>query len=475
MLFNSISFYFFFLIILILRFVPSSWRFKKGALLAGSYIFYAAWNPPFIILLWLSTAVDWFLAKKIEQIDSNLKTRRRIFLLISLVLNLGLLGYFKYGSFLLDNFIEAMHLLGIEFTPSPVSIVLPVGISFYTFQSLSYTLDVYFKRIKTSHSFLDFALYIAFFPQLVAGPIVRSEEFLPQCESEKKPSSGTFGWGLFLLTFGLFQKAFLADLIFAPVAEELFSSQVTLNAMNAWTGVLAFSMQILLDFSGYTNCAIGAALALGFILPENFKFPYAAIGFSDFWRRWHISLSSWLRDYLYIPLGGNRSGSVSTAVNIMITMLIGGLWHGASWNFVIWGGLHGFYLVLERYLRTLSIPGVDFNKKTMQIVLSLATFTVVSLTWVFFRSPDLSLSVDIISSLFNFSFKGDNLKPFQVVGIWIITLLFLKRQWRLRNSSIQEDFLKYSRVKIAMLWIVMLVVMIYIRGGEGNAFIYFQF
>jgi len=475
MLFNSPAFYLFFAFILSLRyFSPLSWRGKKLLLLLFSYVFYSAWNPPFVLLLLLSTLVDWTAARKIARAPRDQKTKRRLYLILSLLVNLGLLAFFKYGSFLLENFTLLVSALGWQFKPAPMSIILPVGISFYTFQSLSYTLDVYRERIRPSSSFLDFSLYVSFFPQLVAGPIVRSEEFLPQCREEKTFDSQAFGWGLFLLTMGLFQKTVLADLALAPVAENVFSGLVASNFLNNWTGIFAFSAQIYFDFSGYTNCALGTALCLGFRLPLNFRFPYAALGFSDFWRRWHISLSTWLRDYLYIPLGGNRVGALGAAGNVMITMLLGGLWHGASWNFVLWGGLHGMYLVLERAWKRFVSPVFSFPR-SLSFLGAFLTFLVVSLTWVFFRSPDFSTALNILGGLFNFNPFGKNLQKNYIYLTFIITAVMLVRQWRLRDSVLEDVFTRRSPAVLFTLWLFMILAILMIRGGGGNAFIYFQF
>jgi alginate O-acetyltransferase complex protein AlgI len=328
--------------------LPFPWRVKKSNLLVASYLFYAAWNPPFVALLWLSTVLDWWVAKRLYVTESE--SRRRALLLVSVVVNLGLLGYYKYGGFVLENFTEGMRLVGMEYQPASWDIVLPVGISFYTFQTMAYSLDVYLRRAKPAESFLDFALFVTFFPQLVAGPIVRPTDLIPQFATPRVATRCQLGWGLMLMTLGLFQKVVVADGLLAPVSDAVFGAPQTPQTLDAWLGTLAFSGQIFCDFAGYTTTAIGIALTFGFSLPDNFRYPYAAIGFSDFWRRWHISLSSWLRDYLYVPLGGNRKGTGRTYINLMLTMLLGGLWHGAAWTFVIWGGLHGIYLMAERFL-----------------------------------------------------------------------------------------------------------------------------
>ena len=335
MTFNSFTFALFFLLVLGLYQLPLSWRARKGMLLCSSYLFYAAWNPPFVSLLVVSTVVDWVAGKRIY---ASRGTPRSAWLVLSLCTNLGILAYFKYSPFLLQSFSELAAGVGIVFEPATAGIVLPIGISFYTFQTLSYSIDIYRRRLRPATSFLDYALFVTFFPQLVAGPIVRASEFLPQCLEPKRADARQMGWGFILLTVGLFQKTILADQLFAPIADVIYAEPDRVSFATAWLGTLAFSGQIFFDFAGYSACAIGAALCLGFALPDNFRYPYAAIGFSDFWRRWHISLSSWLRDYLYIPLGGNRHGRFSQAASLMLTMLIGGLWHGAAWTFVVWGG-----------------------------------------------------------------------------------------------------------------------------------------
>ncbi|MDO9038606.1 MAG: MBOAT family O-acyltransferase, partial [Lutibacter sp.] len=316
-----------------------SWTNKKRMLLFASYVFYGLWNPPLVILLWISTMVDWITGNKLAT-EKNQKIRN-LWLLLSMSVNLGFLAFFKYGNFLLENFTALVNSVDIYYHPLKMDIILPMGISFYTFQTMSYTIDMYNRKTERARTFLDFALYVTFFPQLVAGPIVRAGDLISQFYEEKKATINQFIWGLFLLTIGLFQKVVMADTLLADTADTVFGSDKVLNFWDAWSGTLAFSGQIFFDFAGYSTCAIGISLMLGIGLIDNFKYPYAAIGFSDFWNRWHISLSSWLKDYLYIPLGGNRHGVTRMYAALMITMLLGGLWHGAAWTFMVWGGLHG--------------------------------------------------------------------------------------------------------------------------------------
>lgn len=472
MLFNSAAFLAFFGLVLIVQGSRLPWSYRKFFLLLSSYFFYAAWNPPFVFLLWFSTLVDYFVGLAIFRTPENQRRRRKALLVLSLIANLGLLGYFKYGLFAIENGKALASLLGWNFEPTLVSIVLPVGISFYTFQTISYTLDIYNGRIQKARSFLDYALYVTFFPQLVAGPIVRSEEFLPQCREESRVSGETMGLGLFVLTLGLFQKVVLADLFLAPVSDAVFGGRYSANVLNHTTGMLAFAGQILFDFSGYTNCAIGAALCLGFRLPVNFNSPYAAVGLRDFWRRWHITLSSWLRDYLYIPLGGSRQGAIRMVAALFITMLLGGLWHGASWNFVIWGALHGFFLIAERWLRQNKEPVQSVRAKKWT---AFFTFLIVSFAWIFFRSSDLPAAMRFLGGLIELNLEGTNLKGYEVLGIFLFTWFMLRWQWKWRDKDLQSALAEWGPARRILIWLFIILFLILIRGGEGNAFIYFQF
>jgi alginate O-acetyltransferase complex protein AlgI len=474
MLFNSLTFIAFFIVVLGLYYSIRSWRAQKILLLAASYVFYAAWNPPFVVLLWISTAVDWFAARLLETTESRRK--RVAYLTVSLVANLGLLGFFKYGGFFLDNFVSVVGFYGVSYQPAKPDIILPVGISFYTFQTMSYTLDVYLRRSKTAGSLLDFALYVTFFPQLVAGPIVRATQFLPQCLSPRRATRAQFHWGLFLTTLGLFQKVVLADAMLSPAAETVFGfTKGPLHVLDSWTGVLAFSGQIFFDFAGYSTCAIGIALCLGFSLPDNFRRPYAAVGFSDFWQRWHISLSTWLRDYLYIPLGGNRKGRGRTEVNLMVTMLLGGLWHGASWTFVAWGGLHGLYLVAERELKRAFGGRPRLATAGARVGLGLLTYFLVNITWVFFRASDFRSAGLLILSMFGLAGPGAQVLPtLDIIKVAVVVAALVSVHWRFRTSRIETAAQSVPSWGHGLAWAAMLVLLVVTQGG-GNAFIYFQF
>ena len=473
MLFNSLTFVVFLGVVLILHHLPFAWRAKKINLLLASYLFYAAWNPPFVLLLWLSTVVDWVVARRIHA--ETVQSRRRAWLGLSLLVNLGMLGFFKYGGFLLDNFQAAMAVVGIEYQPAAWSIVLPVGISFYTFQTLAYSLDVYLRRAKPADSLLDFSLFVTFFPQLVAGPIVRPTQLIPQFALPRIATTEQFKWGLALITLGLFNKIVIADGMLAGAADSVFGASEMLYPLDAWLGTLAFAGQIFCDFAGYSTTAIGVALCLGFSLPDNFRYPYAAIGFSDFWRRWHISLSSWLRDYLYIPLGGNRKGGFRTYANLMTTMLLGGLWHGASWTFVVWGGLHGFYLAAERWLNSRFGGLAIWNRWLSRLLLALLTYALVNLTWVFFRAQDFATAWRMIDTMLTLNLDGKKvLATVDIVLVTGITAAMLAIHWFMRHRSLHDVVAAMPRWLIGVAWGLM-AWLIVITQGSSNAFIYFQF
>jgi alginate O-acetyltransferase complex protein AlgI len=473
--FNSLTFIVFFVVVLLLHRMPFSWTTKKVNLLIASYVFYAAWNPPFVILLWISTIVDWFIARGIYAARDKGKAHRRAWLMISVGANLGFLGFFKYGEFLLQNWQALMASLGITYVPPEWNIILPVGISFYTFQTMSYTLDVYLGRSKPLNSFLDFSLFVTFFPQLVAGPIVRPGQLVPQFESPRQATRDQFLWGLGLMIHGLFMKVVIADSGLAQSADLVFGSGSAVGFADAWLGTLAFSGQIFCDFAGYSTIAIGAALCFGFALPDNFNMPYAAIGFSDFWRRWHISLSTWLRDYLYIPLGGNRGSEARTYVNLMLTMLLGGLWHGASWTFVVWGGLHGLCLAGERWIRAKTGVAGDPAGAWNRFALALLTYALVNITWVFFRAADFSGAARILQGMSGFATEPAAVLPTVfMIKVGVIVAGMVAIQWLLRKRTL-EDVVARSPWWLTGLVAAAMLFAVIITQGSGEAFIYFQF
>ena len=471
MVFNSLTFVVFFAIVLALHSMPFDWKTRKINLLIASYLFYAAWNPPFVILLWISTVVDWYAAQGL--VKSERANVRRAWMLLSVVANLGMLAYFKYGTFLLENFRALMGAFGVDYQPPSFSIVLPVGISFYTFATLSYTLDVYLRRAAPARNFLDYALFVTFFPHLVAGPIMRPTELVPQFAEPRRATPDQLRFGLALMTLGLFQKIVLADSFLARPAEMDYDGSKIPGALDSWIGTLAFSGQIFCDFAGYSTTAIGAAMCLGFAMPDNFRFPYAAIGFSDFWRRWHITLSSWLRDYLYIPLGGNRHGEARTYLALMTTMLLGGLWHGASWAFVVWGGLHGIYLSAERLLRRWF---AGYRPGPLALVaLGLVTYALINVTWVFFRAKSFGKAWLVLKGMFGFNEEATPILPVvHLVCVAAIVAGIVLAHGLMRGRTLESAIARTPAPMVSAVWALMAFAII-IAQGTGNAFIYFQF
>ena len=379
MTFDSLFFIIFFLITLVAYYSASNWAVRKGVLLVASYFFYGIWNPPYVLLLLLSTIFTWTIGNKLIR-SSNIH-ERKVLVMLGLIGSLGVLAYYKYSAFFIENLIDFLSTFGVSYQPPVLNILLPIGISFYTFQALSYVLDCYRGSQKESERLLDFALYVSFFPQLVAGPIVRTNEFLPQCKELRVVQISHFGWGVFLLILGLFMKVVLADAFLAPVVDKVYDGYLNINAMDTWVGVFAYSGQIYFDFAGYSTCAIGVAMCFGFGLPDNFRSPYASIGFSEFWKRWHISLSRWIRDYLYFSIGGNKDGESKEYRNLFVTMLIAGLWHGASWLFVLWGGIHGLFLVIEHFIKS-RIRFKFMPSLIVSLFLITLTFIIITLTWI---------------------------------------------------------------------------------------------
>src|SRR5579864_300331 len=473
MVFNSLTFAVFFVGVLVLHNLPFPWWIKKLNLLVASYLFYAAWNPPFVLLLWASTVVDWLVARQIHREEAH--SRRKAWLFVSLAVNLGFLGFFKYGNFLLDNWQALMSAMGVHFHRPEWNILLPVGISFYTFHSLSYTLDIYWRRAEPIPKLFDFALFVAFFTQLVAGPILRIADLVPQFKRPRTATRDQLCWGLVLMTFGLFEKVVLADGVFAPAADAVYRVKGPVSALDAWFGTLAFSGQIFCDFAGYSIIAIGAALCLGFNIPNNFRFPYSAIGFTDFWRRWHISLSTWLRDYLYMPLGGNRKGEARTYFNIIITVVLGGLWHGANWTYVIWGSVHGAYLAVERWIRQRAFRWRLPSGPAFNLFLMLLTYALLQITWVLFRARSFPAAMTMFGAMAGLHAHPVNVLPtVKILETLVCSVGLLSVQWYMRDRTLEDVITVLSPRLVATAWACMAFAVI-ITQGRGDAFIYFQF
>jgi alginate O-acetyltransferase complex protein AlgI len=465
MLFNTQQFFVFFVVVLALFYgSPRPWR--KWILLAASYYFYMSWNPKFILLLLTLTTVDYWAAQWIE---GSHPSRRKLFLVVSLAANLGFLGFFKYYNFLTSNLMRALSLPPDSLA---LSIILPLGISFHTFQSMSYVVDVYRGEHKAIRNPADYALFISFFPQLVAGPIVRAREFFGNFYAWRPPVTEEQLRGVLLMLLGLTKKMAFADQ-FSQIADAYFSNVAAHpGAVSAWTGTGAFAFQIFFDFSGYTDMAIGMALLLGFHFPVNFRRPYLAFSITDFWHRWHISLSRWLRDYLYISLGGNRGSELKTYRNLMLTMLLGGLWHGASWNFVVWGAYHGGLLSLER------LAGRRFFQKPPSVWIypfrAIATFLLVTIGWVFFRAATFQDSRYILGQMFVRAGGPSTLHIpawlFCLVGISLLVAL-AEEKWECVERLAQAPAWAYGAAVVALLLCVELIGV----TEKQIPFVYFQF
>ena len=440
---------------------------NKPFLLGASYYFYAYWDYRFLSLIIISTLVDYFTGNRIYE-SQDLKSKKT-FLALSIVVNLGVLFFFKYFNFFIDSANTALS--NFNFSITHLDIILPIGISFYTFQSMSYSLDIYRGELKPAKSFLDFAVFVAFFPQLLAGPIMRAKEFLPQLSDRVNLTSENFVKGFQIFLLGLFLKVVVADSIALQI-DEVFKTPEKFGPIVTWVAVLGFSIQIFCDFWGYTEMAIGVGVTLGFVLPVNFRLPYLATNLFDFWRRWHISLSSFLRDYLYIPLGGNRLGTVRTCSNVFITMLLGGLWHGASWTFVIWGALHGFGLLIARTFGSL-LKNVPSNF-VFVFLKWLTTYVFVCFGWVFFRSENLEIAGQVFTNLFFLSGSEVNWGYLTIEHLFFIPIMAIVH---LLFYIKKEDHLYFKKGSfLCFFYINFLIITTFIfYPMETVPFIYFQF
>lgn len=437
-----------------------------------SYYFYYKSSGTYFFLLAIVTVSDFLLAHCMERTAG--KWKRKGLVTLSLCINLGLLAYFKYTNFLGEVIAS---FTGGEFTP--LDIFLPVGISFFTFQSLSYTIDVYRREIKPLTSLLDYAFYVSFFPQLVAGPIVRARDFIPQIRKPLYVSQEMFGRGIFLIVSGLFKKAVISDYISINFVERIFDNPTLYSGVENLMGVYGYALQIYCDFSGYSDMAIGIALLLGFHFNLNFDSPYKSASITEFWRRWHISLSSWLRDYLYISLGGNRKGKFRQYLNLIITMFLGGLWHGASWNFVLWGLLHGVALALHKMWMTITGRKKGERSRGWRRVLGVVvTFHFVCFCWIFFRNADFANSVDMIRQIAT-AFHPQ-LFPQLVEGYWRVFVLmlvgfllhFAPQSW---EDACCRGVIRLPFLGKALLMVALVYLVIQMKSTEIQPFIYFQF
>jgi alginate O-acetyltransferase complex protein AlgI len=469
-LFDTLQYWIFFAAVLLVlgALRPAAGRWL---LVAASYVFYACWDVRFTLLLATSSVANWLFGL---WIDRSVADRRKHALTAAIAFNLVTLGFFKYFNFFAGTLAALLHLDPHSFA---LGIVLPVGISFFTFEGIAYAVDVYRRDLAARRSALDFALFMSFFPHLIAGPIIRPVNFFPQTGSALSLESDDARWGLREILKGLFKKTALAN-FFAPLADAYFhNTRYDGLGVPAWIGVFAFSMQIYFDFSGYTDIARGCARLLGYRFPVNFERPYLSASISEFWRRWHISLSSWLRDYLYIPLGGNRRGEARTCVNLIIVMGLGGLWHGASWNFAAWGLYHGALLIAHRYWRRVLVAtGVDraVDRPGLQPLWQCCTFLLVTIGWIPFRAPDFAATWHTLGALFETPDNAVLVAHRAIVGIPLAALAFciIDRDRRLQDWLVERA---RFRVAVAASVVTVLALEICARVDTQIPFVYFQF
>jgi len=482
MLFNSFDFAIFlpcfFLIYWFVFYKNLKWQ--NAFIVISSYLFYGWWDYRFLSLIAFSTLVDYLDGINLNKSDN--KIRRKILLIVSLVVNLGLLGFFKYYNFFVDSFADTFRVFGREIGTSSLYVILPVGISFYTFQTLSYTIDIYRKKISPTKDLISFAAFVSFFPQLVAGPIERASNFLPQFFTKRKFDYNLAVDGLKQMLWGFFKKMVIADRC-AEYANFVFNNSESLSGGTLILGVFFFAFQIYGDFSGYSDIAIGTAKLFGFNLKQNFAFPYFSRDIAEFWRRWHISLTSWFRDYVYIPLGGSRKSKIVNIRNVIIVFVLSGFWHGANWTFVIWGLLNAVYfiplLLLNKNRKNIDIvaehkKGISLKELGMMIF----TFLLTLFAWIFFRAESINHAVQYISTIFSETVfvytKIDN--PFKVITTIVLIIIFIYIEWIGRRNKYAIECLSIYKSRF-LKWMVfyLIVIMIFVFGGMQQNFIYFQF
>jgi D-alanyl-lipoteichoic acid acyltransferase DltB (MBOAT superfamily) len=483
MLFNSLDFAIFLPIVFLLYWFVShkNLKLQNFLIVAASYLFYGWWDWRFLSLILFSTIVDYSIGLKISKEENQ--TKRKILLWTSIAVNLGFLGFFKYYNFFLDNFVSAFSFFGTPINAQGLNIILPVGISFYTFQTLSYTIDVYKRKLEPTKDFIAFTAFVSFFPQLVAGPIERASNLLPQFYNRRIFNKENALRGVRLILWGLAKKVVIADSI-APAVDDIFSNYERYPSTILLLGAFLFSFQIYCDFSGYSMMARGVSKLFGFELMTNFKYPYFSRNIGEFWRRWHISLSTWFRDYLYIPLGGSRVSKLLNIRNVFVIFLVSGFWHGANWTFIVWGGLHALLFIpsvltknnrkftedlqLNRYL----LPSIG------DVFRILSTFVVVSFCWVFFRADSLNVAFLFIkkiiifdSSPISFLNPYDN-QPLGIEFIYLVVFIFVEY---LLATKIIKMYSKNRYKGIIIDAVLLLIITISVQIGSNLSFIYFQF
>ncbi len=476
MLFNSLEF----LLFLPITFLLYWFVFKKSIqgqnilLLVASYIFYGWWDYRFLVLILASTLVDYTVGLALKREEAS-RSKRKLLLFTSFAFNLGLLFYFKYYNFFIESWVSAWESVGVVMDVKTLSIILPVGISFYTFQTLSYTIDVYKGKLEPTKNLVNFAVFVAFFPQLVAGPIERAANLLPQFSNVRNFVYDKAASGVYLIIWGLFKKVVVADNC-AFFVNQIFENPEGFGSLELVLGAVLFAFQIYGDFSGYSDIAIGTARLFGLDLMTNFKFPYFSKDIADFWRRWHISLSTWFRDYVYIPLGGSRGGKLQQLRNVFVIFLVSGFWHGANWTFIVWGLIHSL-LFLPLLLTKKNRVNVNNNGISFWPLLKIVfTFCMVTIAWVFFRADSVGIAVNYIGNMFSFQGSGQLLflktSKYLLLSLICFSSILLMLFYEFRNYRKQRDEVKLS-FSTSLLYVVLIVFL----GAFKNPvdFIYFQF
>jgi len=441
-------------------------------LLAASYVFYAHWDYRFLPLIWASSTADWLLGHAIARAPSS--TSRKRWLVVTVVMNLGVLGLFKYWNFGIDSATALLQSIGLPGLRATLQVALPVGISFFTFESMSYVIDVYRGELEPHESYTEYLTFVAFFPHLVAGPIVRPKDLLPQLAGIARFDVRAASEGLFLIALGLGKKILVGDFLALRLVDQVFDSPLFYSAVEVYAAVIGYALQIYCDFSGYTDIAIGSALLLGVRFPKNFDSPYKSASIIEFWRRWHISLSTWLRDYLYIPLGGNRHGRARTYLNLFLTMLLGGLWHGAAWTFVVWGALHGAALAVNRFWsERRARPQPKPPALWRRAVLVVLTFHFVCLGWIFFRAPTFASAWLVLERLASLTVHHQNLS-LPVLAALAAGLVGHFVPERLFERS-KDAFLSLPAPAQALALYLVAVLLRQVGAADSVPFVYFQF
>ena len=482
MLFNSLDFAIFLPIVFVLYWFVTNHNLKlqNAIIVVASYVFYGWWDWRFLSLILFSTLVDYSIGRRLKNEESW--TNRKILLWISIIVNLGFLGFFKYYNFFIDNFVVAFSFFSHKIQPNTLNIILPVGISFYTFQTLSYTIDVYKKKLEPAEDIIAFSAFVCFFPQLVAGPIERATNLLPQFYKKRTFDYDKAVDGMRQILWGLFKKVVIADNC-AEYADLIFNNYEDYSGSTLLLGAIFFTFQIYGDFSGYSDIAIGTSRLFGFNLMKNFATPYFSRDIAEFWRRWHISLSTWFRDYLYIPLGGSRGGTWIKVRNTFIIFLVSGFWHGANWTFIIWGGLNAFYflplLLLKRNRINLGVVAegrmIPSLRELFQMV---STFFLTVLSWIFFRAESVESSLKIIKEIFSISvltYPNFDQRSASLITIFLV-LVFMMCEWQLRFSGFSNTISRKvtnNTLRRVIYFILVLTIILYSRFN--NTFIYFNF